>query len=400
MHTYPLLTHIAEQYKNTDLSNVLLIACQHLLNPQKKMFELLLQLGLRPENCVIIGKNYSTNDEVMESLKNMRCIVAPFSNEFEPAIPFDVWFEYKMTSYLREELRYRDLQSYDKVIVLDDGGFLHTVVNKLYTDVDCIVGIEQTSSGHHKIQENGIKFPTTSVARSKEKLILESPHIARNICARVGVELILNKRRNCNVLVSGLGHIGMLVKRRLQASGKYQFVAGYDPKPVARQNCHIMNFTEIVENLSKFDVIIGASGYCAFGEEYLEKMHPEVILISASSSDREFPAIMFRGPEASVHCNQFLKDQRLVNGGFPITFDGKADASPPAEIEFTIALLFLNVMNSARVDENIPEVSEVIKSILSMWDYRKNARKWWDDFYREANEEIRSRIITQFMSPF
>ena len=67
-HSYPLLGHVAKMYKEVGLGNVLLLACQHLLEPQLVMFKYLLGLGLQPHNCIIVGKNYSATAGVAQAL--------------------------------------------------------------------------------------------------------------------------------------------------------------------------------------------------------------------------------------------------------------------------------------------------------------------------------------------
>jgi hypothetical protein len=293
---YTLLEHVAELYADANMENVLLLACQHLLEPQQRMFELLLKAGLKPHNCVIVGKNYSTNSEVLKALQKMDCVVAPFSLEFNPLRSFDDWFEEKLTAFIKEQVCSRDLQAYRKIIVLDDGGYMHTVVNRLFDDVSKVVGIEQTSSGHHKILAGGIRFEFNSIARSYRKLRYETPYIGSIGYEQIARHLKKRDKRDPKILVMGLGPIGKQVAGMLFIKNDF---AGY-----ATDSASIEGFSgfhrlmqrpdrrsklrtpeEALKSLSEFDVIIGASGSPLFSEvKQLDVFHPEVSLISMSSS--------------------------------------------------------------------------------------------------------------------
>lgn len=377
MHTYPLLDHVMRSHK-VNLKNVLLLACQHLLHPQQKMFEHCLKLGLKPENCIIIDKNYSTNVEVMKNLKMLGCIVSPYSTHFDHTQSFDTWFMSILRDFLTKELQSRKLESYKKIIILDDGGFMHLAVNDVCGNLSNLVGIEQTSSGHHKITAAQIKFQTVSIARSKEKLVFESPHIAYNVCERVSLYLKKIKNDNPDILVMGLGAVGSLIAKQMSDRG--YLVSGFDPNDTVKHidGIEMLDEKSLRQKIHKFNVIIGASGFKALDEDDIYKLHPHVTLISASSSDREFPATLFRKKESHVHDEYVLENKTLINGGFPITFDGKDHAAPPAEIEFTIALLFMNVLHQAC--DCIFNIPNLITEVFSLWKHEDSGKIWWKEF--------------------
>lgn len=393
MHTYPLLNRSFELYKKAGLDNVLLLACQHLLEPQKNMFELLLKLGLKPENCVIVGKNYSTNTEVMEELQDLGCAVAPFSLEFDPLQSFDHWFEAKLTAFIAEQINGRDIKSYDKIIVLDDGGHMHIVVDSLCSHLKNVNGIEQTSSGHHRIEAAGIRFPTVSVARSWHKLMLESPYIGRVGCERILRFLRTHEISDPNILTVGLGHIGRQIAKKLLLDEKFRGAA-FDSKPLQAlksdpapalkgmfdlfRDGHIIDASHFRERIHEFDVIIGTTGTSILQEEDMRKLHPKVSLISMSSSDREFPAASFRHRGGSIHEDYNLDGRTLANGGFPITFRGEKNCIPPSQIELTIALLFIHILDKA--SDRIRGLAQTIEEIRSLWQPDQGAEEWYREF--------------------
>lgn len=397
MYNYPILQRVSELYEEVGLGDVLLLACQHLLEPQRQMFEHLFKMGLRPENCIIVGKNYSTSAEVLSELERTGSTIAPFSLEFNPLLPFDFWFEQKLSAFIRAEILSRPMSKYDKVIILDDGGFMHLVANRLCGDLPNIVGIEQTSSGHHKIVAAGVKFPSISVARSYQKLMYESPYIGKN-----GTEKMLEYLRRIgktdpNILIMGLGHIGrqmagqLLCLQKLRGkvvdpglgklrNERFGLKAIFD---LLNHDHFIHSPEELSERLPEFDVIIGSSGVNVISEKDLPTLHPEVSLISMSSSDREFPAVPFRNFWGGLHEDYKLEGRTLVNAGFPITFDGKRHAMPPQQIELTIGLLMVRVLDAVRGD--IQQLDMVVEQILRLWRPTEGASAWYDDYHKAAN---------------
>jgi S-adenosylhomocysteine hydrolase len=389
---YPLLTHVMEMYRGVDLSNVLLLACQHLLEPQLRMFEILFKMGLKPENCIVAGKGYSTSHEILQKLRRSKCFIAPFSQLFDPFRNFDDWYEEEMDAYL-DRFQGRLWESYRKVIVLDDGGFMHFAADKAIERYENVVGIEQTSSGHHKIQAAHIRFDTHSVARSKHKLTYESPLIGRIAVERILRHLRMRGKSDPNILVFGLGPIGRQIAGRLFVEHRFRGVAtdlkgdswdilGNKAGEFLANERRIVPRDEALSRLEEFDVIVGATGSPVLSSEDVEALHPCVSLISASSSDREFPALSFRKFSGRVHDDYYLGRQCLVNAGFPITFDGKPHAMPPEEIEFTIALLLIHLLDEA--SDAWHPLPLVVEQVRSLWNPQKDAERWYKSFKRRS----------------
>ncbi|MEI6479984.1 MAG: hypothetical protein WCO12_00465 [bacterium] len=388
MYTYPLLQRVSELYEEVELGNVLLLACQHLLEPQLRMFEHLLQMGLKPENCVIVGKNYSTNTEVMQELKAKGCVVAPFSQKFDPMQPFDIWFEERLIAFVKAEISKHQIEKYSKVVILDDGGFMHLVVNELCKDFTTLIGVEQTSSGHHKIQSANIQFPSISVARSYQKLMFESPYIGINGHEKIMQHLRMRQKNNPKVLVIGLGPIGRQLAGQLLICEKFDGYA-VDPKldelrhrgmgsrgvfDLLRPE-HILQPCELKQRLKEFDLIVGTTGSPVLTNEDIENLHPEVSLVSISSSDREFPAVPFRHHKGTLHQDYVLGARTLVNGGFPITFDGLRHGMPPQQIELTIALLIIRLLDG--IDNQLQHLPSVVEQIRLMWQPDEGVNNWY-----------------------
>jgi hypothetical protein len=376
MPKYHLLERVFELFAGVCLNDVLVIACQHLLNDQKKAFELLLKAGLKAENCIIIGKGYSTNKEVLEALRLKGCILAPFSAEFDPLKNFDDWFQEKISNFLKEELSSCNLDKYHKVIILDDGGFVHQAMDKIYGSSPNLVGIEQTSSGYHRIRQAKIQFRSIPIARTFHKLTLESPFITENGYGRIARHLQKRGKSRPNILVIGLGAIGR------QIAGQLFLLHGHNGKATdIREDAwdimengvtqlllnqkRVISLKDALKKISEFDVIVAATGSTVLSSVDIDKLHPEVSLISLSSSDREFPATLFRQTQTKIHDDCWLRNKCLVNSGFPITFDGTAQVMPPKQIEMTLAMMFSCLLNEA--SDHKYHLPSVINQLLGMW---------------------------------
>jgi hypothetical protein len=390
LHTYPMLRRVAELSKHSELSNVLVLACQHLLEPQLRMFEFLIGLGLKPENVIIAGKAYSTNAVVAKKFAALGCVVAPFSTQFEPRKRFDEWFSTQLDLFVREQVKLRDLPSYETVIVLDDGGFMHAAAQRILDGVKNVHGIEQTSSGHHHIEALDVQFPVTSVARSHHKLQHESPFIG-DLGHRL-IEHVLAKagREDPNFLVLGMGPIGRSILKKffVGESKRRGMVYDWASTDILRSpaGCELdlMSRSRVMSDadfrgpsLKCFDVIIGATGARSIQESELSRLHPNVLLVSMSSSDREFPAEAF--PRTGIHDDVMLDGRTLVNGGFPITFLGEPNCIPPAQIELTMSLLMCSVLKAAGA--LTCDIALAISCAMDHWSPHDGAEGWYANYF-------------------
>ena len=382
MFTYTMLEQIAELYAGARLENTLLLACQHLLEPQKRMFELFLGLGLKPENCVIIGKNYSTNDGILSELRGLGCVVAPFSDAYDPCQLFKPWFEAQLKSFLAEQLASRDLSSYDKVAVLDDGGYLLCAIAEIFPALTNVFGVEQTSSGHHKVMEAKLPYPVESVARSHQKLVYETPYIGECGGPRIIQHLDARGKSDPNILVLGLGPIGSQIAGRLLIASGYRGACA-DPA-VSEQSAsrgayallaaksRVIPHRDAMLRIAEFDVIVGCAGTPVLEGADIARLHPEASLISMSSSDHEFPPLPFRIKGGKVHDDCYLGRRCLANSGFPITFSGQRNEMPSWQIELTISLLMARILDGA-TEGKLQSLSVVIGQAFETWKTHSNA---------------------------
>ncbi|MFA7193316.1 MAG: hypothetical protein WC087_00130 [Candidatus Paceibacterota bacterium] len=349
-YSYPLLEQIAQLYKTEEktFENVYLLACQHILSPQAKMFELINKFGIPKENIHIFGKIYSTNNEVLKELR-----VEGF-NVSDPIFNSEIPFDTEHYGNCKKEFNafISSIKSSSRIIILDDGGELLKVANELFEIIPSgvsVVGVEQTSSGFRKLENAEHNFPIFNVARSAIKLTKESPIIADIGCKRI-VGVISQYSIDARILLVGLGPLGSSILSWFKEN-KY-FTLGYD---IANHDK-----TELLDLIqdNNINLIIGVTGSNILDESTLQNIKKSInhnlYLISMSSSDREFPAVYMRKNVSGlngIHADIKWDNIVLINNGFPITFKGNRYESTPQEIERTIALLLGSVMEAAITDE-------------------------------------------------
>jgi S-adenosylhomocysteine hydrolase len=329
-YAYPILARVTEHYLRLPhtVQNTYLICCQHMLAPQKQMFQELIRFGFDPEKIFVLGKTYSTNREILTELNAMgiRAIQPPFSG-----IAFDQ--EHRNNCHTLVEMVPKEASS----IILDDGAELITVFAESSREV--LFGVEQTSSGFRKLEGKQLRFPVLNVARSATKLIQESPLIARHAFERMDAYFQKTGLVQARIMIVGLGPIGEAL-REVFLEHDY-LVNGFDV-----QHGH-QDLMGTINDLAP-DVIIGATGASILAAEDLEKLSgKKTLLISMSSSDREFPVAAYRNGITDTHLDIVYENITFVNNGFPISFMGNRYESTPMEMEKTMALLGGSVMSGS-----------------------------------------------------
>jgi hypothetical protein len=104
------------------------------------------------------------------------------------------------------------------------------------------------------------------------------------------------------------------------------------------------------------DLIIGCSGEVSLSEELYPLLKKNVILASASSSDREFESYKVRRKylqTSNTHKDFHTDSIVLLNSGFPINFDGYKVSVSLDRIELTLALMFAGGLQALQVSNSL-----------------------------------------------
>lgn len=332
----PLLEYVKLFHSSVVLNNVLLIGCQHILETTHMMFRSLYDFGLDPKNIFLIGKCYSTSHSVWQEMHQEGIQVSSLSFCFESHLAFDKQFYDILIQFLKHVLSQVDFSKFNKVIFIDDGGQLLTLSMKFFKRSKNIVGIEQTTSGYEKIKGSIPAFPIINVARSQAKLVFESPMIADAI-----IKKILKSMSHAlkQILIIGYGAIGSAIHAVLKKDYPVQVYDKKIPKKEIAFN----------EHLQVADMIIGCTGEISLPFSQYKYLKKGCILVSASSSDREFDAVHIRRKSKDIKsCHDDIESEgiTLLNGGFPINFDGNRNSVAPQKIQLTRALLMAAILQA------------------------------------------------------
>ena len=333
----PLLEYTTTQYPNAQLGGVTVIALQHVIEGVHYLLKELFERGLHPQHTFIMGKCYSSNEEIANRMRADGVYVAPQSFAFDSWMSFDEQFPGYVREFLAEIKRQLPPQSNSRdILIIDDGGFL---IQEILADNELLPrvrgALELTSSGYHRLSHLSIPFPVVNVARSHAKLAVEAPLIGKSVASH-----IQNYFHSCNLqkprsLIIGGGPIGINIRNSLQQLGHSVHIT--DLQPTRSQ------IDSYAERLIEFDVIIGATGSMPFPVTQLSENEKNSLhLISASSSDREFPSAYIRAhaPRTSnAHVHFKYNNTILVNAGFPINFTGEKCSLPLSEVQLTMALI-------------------------------------------------------------
>lgn len=340
----PLIEELVCLFNDLNLKNTLIIAVQHLCSTTEILFDALLNLKLLPENLYALGKCYSTNPAVLERLKKKGFHALPSSASFKCEIPFDVDFDNNVDQMIKEVLSSRDLSSFERILVLDDGGHLLNRANALLPKNLPVIGIEQTSSGFNRIKNFDLHFPVINLARSWLKLEHESPIIIALVLRKLKEKLSELESKVQNVLLIGYGVLGGKIYETLKTDFS---ICVFDSVPEKS----MIKKSELKARLKEFDLIIGCTGEMSLTFNDFEYLKRPVTLASISSSDREFESFNLRklNPVKNCHSSIVVDGITLLNCGFPITFDQDYDSIDTDDFQLTRALILASIYQASSI---------------------------------------------------
>ena len=226
-----------------------------------------------------------------------------------------------------------------------------------------IFAIEQTSAGYEKIKDLQLNFPVINVARSKAKLAHETPIIVNQFMKNLKYELSVLGTSPKKVLIIGNGVIGREIYKRLK---KEKEVNIYD---YIQEKSHFNSNDNLISKISEFDLIIGCTGKQSFPLSEYNNLKKNVILASASSSDREFSAKNIRlltKKYYDCHINIKVNEINLLNSGFPITFTKHSIGSDGKDIQITMSLIFSAILLgiSKKYNSEIIEIDNKLQKLI------------------------------------
>lgn len=337
----PILEYTEGFFSKDHLKNVYLIACQHILPSTHLMIRSMINLGLDINKVGLIGKCYSTSNATMQNMLDEGIFVCDSSNKFNSDLSFDEQFRASVSAFLKSQIERMNPDKNSTIVILDDGGELISMAQDLAKIYPNIFGVEQTSSGYHKLSNIDLRFPVKNVALSSAKLIFESPLIGKSVVHNLEKRLSLSSAAPQEILIVGNGSVGREVANLLKTKPYAEHVVSAYDIISEKSDLHYLDF-------SSFDLIIGATGTKMFTYNYYDLLKKTATLVSVSSSDREFDGVHFRqlsGKKWKTHDDVSYNGLRLLNCGFPLNFSSSDNmmSIPLNKMQFVSALLLLGV---------------------------------------------------------
>ncbi len=352
------------------LEDVTAILVQHHRGSLVPKLRTLFRLGLDPRHTFLVDIPYSTNPAVIAAV---RALGVPADNLAKHEYRLDQPFapcQLRRVSQLLDVVRQGATDG--RVLVLDDGAYVLDAMSRTAGLPGRLSVVEQTVFGMRKVRERpeisayGASVPVLNVAESRPKKILEAaflgPAIARALAS--AESLVLERLHNGRTLLLGYGAIGRAVALALctevGVAPDSLFVG--DPSRAARAQATrdgLPIWRRRQEQL--FDVVIGCSGRGSFRPEDVRFVVNGAFLASGSSGTIEFSreAILDLCAEPAdercfIHGDQPLADRMLhdaieirlfdrdvvlLNGGYPIDFDGSVNGTVGGFIQLTETLM-------------------------------------------------------------
>ena len=319
-----------------------LVSVQHMLNQTIDLFQTVGAMGLKLENIFALGKVYSNNAQVIETLGTMGITVV--ESVMPPPGEFHQYFEQDTTRLWQvaaEEFARRRIK---RVLVLDDGGVCITRVPPEVLQRYPLCGVEQTSLGMFLFEEKPPAFPVMTWARSAVKLEIGGPIFSQCFIDRFNTEFLHHRTLTREqVGIIGMGSIGKALANLVTRQGNK--VLYYDPNaelPLSQTN-RLTRLDSLEELMVRCDYVVGCSGRNPFLNKWPLKYKPGIKLLSASGGDQEFgPIINDLKQRSDLTITPETWDLNFADGpygpiqiaygGYPYNFMSRAVEAVPTRI--------------------------------------------------------------------
>lgn len=400
-----------------ELKGFKFLGLQHLFATTARLFGAVNQLGVKPDDCYVIGKNYSTNWRVSAELeaKGMKVdgVSRDLGNNPDFAKAMGDGIERQLTSIIQKlpqpKRTVHDAEGTHfewaeppkpQVLLIDDGAEAIKLLHEKYPQwAPFFACVEQTRRGAriaHELADKGLlKCAVVNVAESWAKLQRESPMIGQSVVAEVSRKLDRLERsglpRPSEATVIGYGAVGQAVAKALQARGLTVHVYDRDPDVLAKLPPGMVGHSSKSEALTHGAVTVSCVGARTLWPEDWDWLPNGAVLVNAASADDELgpqdlrelhkaPATIdasgeswgvFNGqpislghPSAEAHSDSMVKlasgkELLLASNGFVVNMTGERDPIPPRFIQLTRALLLMGAMTATRATKpgliDVPE---------------------------------------------
>ena len=382
----PLLRALVDEWAGgrEPLKGITAVLIQHQLGSMVPTVRTLFELGLDPKRTYFVDIPYTANATVREALEALGIPGANFAAS-------DYTLEQQYLRYQRrrvQELIGRLRQQVgpdDPVLVLDDGAYFLEAIACYAEPLGDLRLVEQTTRGLIKLELDATlaayaeRVPLIDVARSASKTRWEAPWIGESVCRALRAGLVERPpAAGDRCLVLGYGTIGRAVANTLtrDLGVPPERLHVLDPEPGAEGRAVADGFQiwepRAPERL-RFKLVVGCSGRSSFAVGDRVYLEDGAVLASASSGSAELSRELFveladthedddicvleremlgtRSLHDPIDLQLVDRTVRMLNGGFPVNFDGRVNCVPPEQIQVTRALMLGAALQTLDTEE-------------------------------------------------
>jgi len=301
----------------------------HLLFSTIRLAQALITLGIAPQNIHLIGKCYSTSQDVVNELRAMGANIT--DTEAPPLGQFAVHQKKCVNVFWQDVQAKMVLSPPTGVIMFDDG---HQSIEQLPKALlqYPIIGAEVTINGvYSPVYAKQINM--VELARSAAKTKFDGPTVLQSSLDGIHHSLGNFELLGKTVGIIGVGNIGKCVKEFCLNKGAT--VHTYDVKTTDDGEK-----LDAVALLPLCDIIIGTTGQDVFSENNtivpIQDLNfkPGQLFLSFSSKDVEFNSLLkamtnFKTDENNILAGDINSvNVSIAKRGFPLNFDGTPTNMP------------------------------------------------------------------------
>ena len=214
-------------------------------------------------------------------------------------------------------------ESDKKICLVEIGGYSSKICQNPPSNI--IGTVEDTNQGHWNFRkiESNLKYPVLSIAQTDLKKI-ENKFVGYSI--GFSIEKFLRKYFDRdllalkNILILGYGEIGRGTAKKLKTMLSNIIVYDLDPINTMLARLDGYNITDRESAIGQADIIVGASGQQSIQESDIAYFKNNVLLISASSKQSEFPIKKLR--KYLIKEDKFISSYKHGNSEFHIAYQG------------------------------------------------------------------------------
>ena len=377
----PLLNNVVKAHCGArPLQGINLLLIQHQLLDGLAQVEAFRNLGLDLRDLYWIDIPYTSFELVRAAIQKLGVPSENFTvHDFSPLATYSSYQVTRVRTWLAKHWDTRG----QRWVVLDDGAYFLRAAATQKIPLGRVAVVEQTQRGMNNLREGEDtrtlleRLPVINVAESEPKKRIEPRLIARSVVDALeeALDRRLPLKPDDHWLILGYGSIGKAVTTELIDRFHHppHRIHVFDPDPTRQAEAKDFGHPRWRRDPNMlFAMVIGCSGRPSFLPTDTPYLRDGAFVVSASSGSIELsrdefikkptrtaPAgesgqvkLLNVSAVKSLHTDLVFdvgdRTFTMVNGGFPMNFDGRRpDRIPPEQVQLTAALMVYGAIQAA-----------------------------------------------------